>query len=411
MRKDNISIVIISSNAQTIETIQSHAKEIAKHKLSLIICENDFDKVQESISKVYIDLVIFDIDALDEGSCFIAHLLLEKKISILFLLSAQNIEHLIQNKFNFHLVDYLIKPMPDAVLRHKVEIYLQNIKKQKSSENLLSLYDENVIASETDLKGRITYASKAFCEISGYSQEELIGKAHNIVRDPETPASVYEDMWKTIQSGNQWYGEVKNLKKNGGFYWVKVAVSPEFDYNGKIIGYSSIRQDISSQKYIEQASLIDYLTQLYNKKYFDETLEKELYAAARYKYHISLLILDIDHFKNVNDTFGHLAGDTVLKEFASVLLENTRKSDIVTRIGGEEFAIIVSNDTEESACAFARKLRQEIEKHLFEIIKNVTVSIGISSYKENDTAQTLFQRVDDAMYKAKHNGRNQVIRL
>lgn len=411
MKKDNISIEVISNNIQTIELIQSFSKKISKEEVFVDICKNDYEDVKKAISKVYIDLVIYDIDSLNDSTCSIARILLEKKISILFLLSAENIESLINNKFNFHLVDYLIKPMPDAVLQHKIDVYLQSIIHQKASEHLLRLYDENVIASKTDLKGRITYASKAFCDISGYSQKELIGVAHNLVRDPETPSKVYKEMWDIIQSGKKWHGEIKNRKKNNEAYWVKVTVSPEFNYNGKITGYTSIRQDISSQKYNEQVSLIDYLTQLYNKKYYDETLEKEIYSAKRYGYHISLMVLDIDHFKDVNDTFGHLVGDDVLKEFAKLLLLNTRKSDIVARIGGEEFAIIVANENEESACAFARKLRKEISQHMFAAVERVTTSIGISSLKKDDTSQTLFKRVDEALYKAKNSGRNQVIRL
>ena len=301
--------------------------------------------------------------------------------------------------------------MPDAVLQHKIGVYLENILQQKASEYLLSVYDENVIASKTDLKGRITYTSQAFCNISEYSKEELMGKSHNIVRHPDTPVEVYKELWGAIESGKQWHGEVKNIKKNGGFYWVRVSISPEFDYNGKIIGYSTIRQDITPQKYIEKVSLIDHLTQVYNKRYYDEILEKEVSSASRYGYNISLLMLDIDHFKDVNDNFGHQVGDNILKEFAYLLLLNTRKSDIISRIGGEEFTIIVSNDTEESACAFARKLRKEIAHYSFGSVGNVTASIGISSFIEGDTPQTLFKRVDDAMYKAKHNGRNQVIRL
>ena len=110
------------------------------------------------------------------------------------------------------------------------------------------MYDENVIASKTDLKGRIIYTSQAFCNISEYSKEELMGKSHNIVRHPDTPTEVYKELWTAIENGNQWHGEVKNIKKNGGFYWVRVSISPEFDYNGKIVGYSSIRQDITPHR-------------------------------------------------------------------------------------------------------------------------------------------------------------------
>ncbi|MBC8238317.1 MAG: diguanylate cyclase [Helicobacteraceae bacterium] len=411
MNRDNVSILVISNNPKVIELVEVYSEKILEHDLSIAIAQNDYESVAQCIKQESIDLFIFDTQDLDEDSCSIVKLMMEKGISILFLISAENIEHLINRSFNFHLVDYLVKPMPDAVLQHKIGVYLENILQQKASEYLLSVYDENVIASKTDLKGRITYTSKAFCNVSEYSKEELLGKAHNLVRHPDTSPEIYKDLWDTIQSGKQWHGEIKNVKKHGGFYWVRVSVSPEFNYNGDIIGYSSIRQDITPEKYIEKVSLIDHLTQVYNKKYYDSVLEKEISSAARYGYNISLIMLDIDLFKTVNDNFGHQVGDSVLKEFADVLLLNTRKSDIVSRIGGEEFTIIVSNDTEESACAFARKLRKEIAQYNFGTIGKLTASIGITSFVQDDTSKTLFKRVDDAMYKAKRSGRNQVVRL
>lgn len=126
----------------------------------------------------------------------------------------------------------------------------------KTSElkTLLSSFDENVIASKTNSKGIITYASKAFCEISGYTLEELIGSPQNIVRHPDMPKELFKDLWTTIKSGKSWRGEVKNKKKNGGFYWVEVVIEPEFDEDKKIVGFSAIRQDITSKVEVEELS-------------------------------------------------------------------------------------------------------------------------------------------------------------
>jgi PAS domain S-box-containing protein len=115
-------------------------------------------------------------------------------------------------------------------------------------KNFLSIVDDYVITSITDSRGIITDVSKAFCDISGYSTEELIGKPHNIVRHPDTPSTVFDDMWRTITSGQMWQGEVKNSKKNGGFYWVVSSVFPRFDDDRNIVGYISLRQDITDSK-------------------------------------------------------------------------------------------------------------------------------------------------------------------
>ncbi|MCK5111457.1 MAG: diguanylate cyclase [Arcobacteraceae bacterium] len=410
MNKDNISILAISDSADTLSLIEKFVDSVEHSDLLFSISRNNDEDIRQIVSKNKIDLIIFDINNADDSYCDTTKFLLENNISILFLINKENIDTFINSKFNFSLVDYLIKPIPDVILKHKIDIYLQNLLQKKATEYLINMYDQNVITSKTDTKGIITYSSKAFCDICEYSQEELLGHPHNIVRHPDVPKETYKDMWATIKSGKQWRGEIKNKKKNGGFYWVDVVVSPEFNYKGEIISYTSVRQDISSQKYIEQINTIDYLTKVYNRKYYDEIMEKEIYSASRYDYPLSLMLLDIDYFKCVNDTFGHLVGDSVLKEFANILIENTRKSDIVSRIGGEEFTILVSNDSHESAYAFAQKLRKAIEKYTFTTVENITVSIGISSFIKDDTPISLFKRVDDALYEAKRNGRNCVVR-
>jgi len=138
----------------------------------------------------------------------------------------------------------------DQLQKSILEIEEKNVE----IKTLLKIFEKNIIASKTDLKGKITYISDAFCAISGYSQEELMGKSHNIVRHPDVPKSAFKDLWDTIKSGKTWEGEVKNLKKDGGFYWVDAVVTPDFDVNNNIIGYSAIRQDITSKKEVEELS-------------------------------------------------------------------------------------------------------------------------------------------------------------
>jgi len=131
----------------------------------------------------------------------------------------------------------------------------QIVESQKLAlEKLLFNFDKNVIASNTDENGIITYVSQAFCEISRYKQEELLGQSHSIVRHPDMPKSLYAGLWATIKSGQTWQGEIKNRCKNGDYYWVDAIISPEFDNNGKLNGYSAIRQDISAKKEVEDLS-------------------------------------------------------------------------------------------------------------------------------------------------------------
>jgi len=137
---------------------------------------------------------------------------------------------------------------------------------RKELRRLNEIFTTNVIASRTDLSGVITYASEALCHISGYTEKELIGKPHNILRHPDTSASAFKDLWETIQSGSKWKGVLKNKKKDGGYYWVTASVLPEFDDDNNIIGYSSIRHDITLkteayEKLDKQAEVLSKLTE------------------------------------------------------------------------------------------------------------------------------------------------------
>jgi PAS domain S-box-containing protein len=126
------------------------------------------------------------------------------------------------------------------------------LQKQNKLNKTIVSFDENVIASNTDTKGVITYASKALCDISGYEKEEFLGKTHNILRHPDTPKEIYKELWAEIKQGNIWRGEIKNKKKNGGSYWVDATIMPEYDDQKNIVGYSSIRHDITAQKVKEE---------------------------------------------------------------------------------------------------------------------------------------------------------------
>jgi diguanylate cyclase (GGDEF)-like protein len=167
---------------------------------------------------------------------------------------------------------------------------------------------------------------------------------------------------------------------------------------------------IESKKiqFIAKTSLKDQLTSLYNRKTFENRLESEVKRARRYRRNLSLLLIDIDHFKNINDTRGHQAGDVVLMGIGRIILENLRESDSAYRYGGEEFAIVLVESNKKNAAKYAERLRSLIQRTAFEEI-SVTISVGCSQLKNRkDTPQSFVKRVDDALYKAKQTGRNRV---
>lgn len=280
---------------------------------------------------------------------------------------------------------------------------------EKKLNDYLALIDESVITSSTDLKGNITYASNAFCRISKYEKSELVGKNHRIIRHPDMPAETYKELWNTLTHNQTWQGEIKNKAKDGTVYWVNAVISPDFDDNGSKRGYTAIRQDITDKKRAEELAITDRLTGLYNRLKLDEVLEYEISRSKRYGTALSLIILDIDHFKSVNDIYGHQIGDIVLKEVANTLLSCERESDTIGRWGGEEFLIVLPNTNLAGAMITAEKIRTAIENHLFSVVGKKTASFGVSEFLVEENENSFIERADQALYRAKSGGRNQVV--
>ena len=278
----------------------------------------------------------------------------------------------------------------------------------------IKIVDENVLTSSTDLDGNITYVSEAFCEISGYTKDELIGQNHRIIRHPDMLDATYKDLWETISSGETWKGEIKNKKINGDYYWVKASISPIYDNKQTIIGYTAIRQDITDKKRIEEISITDGLTNIYNRRYFDEVFPKIINSAKRKNELIAFLFMDIDHFKQYNDNYGHQKGDDVLIKFAKCLKDSLhRSSDLAFRLGGEEFALVYQPETKEKAIEFANTIKNNIEKlqikHEFSSVRlYITASMGLVCKNANDIDDKIYKQADALLYEAKENGRNQM---
>lgn len=306
------------------------------------------------------------------------------------------------------VTDFLTFPIDKERFNTHILGTMRILKQKKQLDTYVETVDKYVLISITNLKGIIVYASDAFCNISGYTKEELIGRSHNIIRHPEMPADIYKSMWETIKSGETWKGEIKNRKKDGDFYWVSVQIEPIYDDVGEVMGYQSVRFDITDRKRIEELSMIDQLTSLFNRRKFDEVIKYEYRRWQRAKEDFSLIICDLDHFKMVNDIHGHLVGDIVLKECSKILKENVRSCDSVFRWGGEEFVILSPITNKEGALILGEKIRKSIEKHTFDVVGNKTISIGITTIQAEDKIDDIIDRADKALYISKEKGRNKV---
>jgi len=299
-------------------------------------------------------------------------------------------------------LSWIASIIPSRLQSNLVDAY-DNIKKFND------IIDKNIITSTADKNGIITDVSSKFVEVTGYSRSDIIGKSHNVLKHPETPEKHYEQMWRTISSGNIWSGEMRDIDKAGNDFWIKQVITPEFSKNGLIKGYTSIAQDVTDKKIIEKMSITDRLTGLYNRHKLDQVLEEEMNRHNRYKSNFCALLLDIDFFKKVNDTYGHQAGDDVLVKLSGILRDITRNTDFAGRWGGEEFLVIAVQINLEKAFALAEKLRTKVEETYFENVGHVTVSIGVAQYEYGETIAHFINRADDALYRAKNEGRNRVV--
>ena len=289
-----------------------------------------------------------------------------------------------------------------------IENITDRIVQEEEKNEYNEIIDKYVITSTTSMKGIISNISTAYCKITGYTKDELIGQKHSVLKHPNTPRDLYRDMWKTVTSGKKWEGEIKNQKKDGSVFWIKVIVSPSFDTLGNVKYYTTINQDITDKKTIEELSNKDKLTNVYNRGKLDNLLEKEIRYSRRYNIQFALIMIDVDYFKDINDKYGHLEGDKVLIQISQILEKLTRETDHIGRWGGEEFLIICPNSDIEQGKRVAIKLKEYIENHDFEINKKITASFGITNYIKEDDANDILERADKALYEAKNKGRNRI---
>ncbi len=219
--------------------------------------------------------------------------------------------------------------------------------------------------------------------------------------------------------GKKWIETIANRSKNqvkvkmfskedmmDRYYQIRVSkLDSGNDYS---LSFTDITDLESKRLRSQREAEYDPLTKIYNRVKVNEVLKEMTFSAKKYNYNLTLILFDIDHFKQVNDLYGHSAGDSVLVELSSLIKGLLRSGDLFARWGGEEFIILLNGSIKEGE-QLASRLRAEVERFPFNIVKNVTCSFGVTEFRSGDTEAQFFQRVDEALYKAKENGRNQVI--
>lgn len=280
--------------------------------------------------------------------------------------------------------------------------------------NKLSMVVEQIDDSVmmTDTSGVITYVNKAFCNHLGYSREELIGNTPKLFKSHQHDKSFYEDLWKTISEGNVYRTTLINKKKTNDLLYEDKTITPLKNDQGEIVGFVSTGKDVTKEilmrQEVERIAMIDQLTGIYNRHKFEQLLCLERERSRRFGQQLSLILIDIDHFKVINDTYGHDTGDEILKHLVEIIQDNIRKIDIFARWGGEEFLVLTPDTDLDNIQILAEKLRLAVQKADFSNSSHITISQGVATFKNEDTFEDIFKRVDKGLYWAKKHGRNQV---
>jgi len=283
--------------------------------------------------------------------------------------------------------------------------------KLEQAATVFEFSKEGIIVTDADNK--IVSVNRSFVEITGYSAEEVIGCNPKILSSGHQSRDFYEHMWADIAETGSWQGEVWDRRKNGEVYPEALTIIRVKNAEGVVINHLAIFSDISerrlAQERIQQLAHYDVLTGLPNRVLFNDRLEQAMISAQRNHSKISLLFLDIDRFKQINDTLGHGVGDQLLQSVGQRLLECVREQDTVSRQGGDEFIVVLSDAGAEGAELVAEKIMQNIT-HPYIIEQHdlrITASIGIAVYPDHaQDSESLIKYADVAMYQAKESGRN-----
>lgn len=265
----------------------------------------------------------------------------------------------------------------------------------------------------TDAENLIVRVNPAFTSITGYTPSEVLGRNPSMLKSGRHDAAFYTELWATLQARGHWEGEIWNRHKNGNIYaeWLSIAKIENENGAGQ---YLAVFHDITRRKEAEELlrhkAHHDALTDLPNRTLFYDRLQAAFNQAKRYQRTFALMLVDLDRFKEVNDTFGHAAGDELLIEAARRLASCVRESDTVARLGGDEFAIVLSEMTHDSEAEqiAQRAVRLMAEPYrLDEGTAHISGSIGIALYPQHGTDSEQLQRnADIALYDAKEGGRN-----
>lgn len=322
-----------------------------------------------------------------------------------------------------YLVRWNISPLRDAQgqITHYISVQSDITEREhieRFNQQLLASLGEGVFGVDQD--GHLTFINQAALDLLGYREERLLlglsahdqfHARHPDGRDcPESECPIHQVM-QSDEPLEAWRDTF--VRADGEPLPVEIFATPLRSLvgarEGLVVAFRDISRQLSLEAQLEHAAHHDRLTGAFNRHFFDTLMEQECHRSRRISAPLSLLIFDIDHFKQINDQYGHLVGDEVLRQLVRHIRERLRKSDVLTRWGGEEFAILLPETPLEGACALAEHLRVSVAAdRLGNDLPPVTISVGVTTVEPQREPQKSFQRADEALYAAKRSGRNRV---
>ena len=283
----------------------------------------------------------------------------------------------------------------------------------KRSASVFRYASEGIVI--TDIDNNIIDVNQAFVDITGFSHSEVLGKNPNILQSGRNDKNFYIQLWNTLKEDGVWQGEVWNRKKSGEEYLEHLTITAVTDENKVVQNYVALFTDITLQRQqqeeLKHIAHYDILTNLPNRVLFYDRMNQAVAQASRREKLISVVYIDLDGFKEVNDTYGHYVGDKLLILMAERMNNILRQGDTISRVGGDEFiALLIDITDKTSVISFVTRLLEIIAEpvHIHDLLINVSASIGVTYYPQNEELDIdqIIKQADEAMYLAKLSGKN-----